>query len=272
MHVSTRSFIIAEAKLRALMLDVGQNVHTETWQGQDIRREASGAMRELLNVTVDVALRDIESLDHWRAEIRPHSPWADDHFAERVSGQPLNPPPSWAWWPWAKSADKFRADQQFNHTYPERFWPKFANGGVLPRAGIRYQYGDLDDVIELLCREPHTRQAYLPIFFPEDTGVGDGGRKPCTLGYQFIMRGGSLHCFYPMRSCDLIRHMRDDMYLAVRLMLHVLDRCRVRATNWPWVEVKPAKLVMHMTSLHCFVNDVITLQQERDAAIMGGLS
>jgi thymidylate synthase len=102
--------------------------------------------------------------------------------------------------------------------------------------------------------------------------VGDGGRKPCTLGYQFIMRGGSLHCFYPMRSCDLIRHVRDDMYLAVRLMLHVLDQCRHRATNWPWVEVKPASLVMHMTSLHCFVNDVIDLQKERDAAIMGGLS
>jgi hypothetical protein len=51
MHVSTRSFIVSDAKLRTLMLDAGQNVHTETWQGMDIRNAPAGAMRELLNVT-----------------------------------------------------------------------------------------------------------------------------------------------------------------------------------------------------------------------------
>ncbi len=166
-----------------------------------------------------------------------------------------------------KSADKFRAQAKFNHTYPERFWPRFAGDDPLrvlgqhALRGIRFEYGDLASVIALLRKEPLTRQAYLPIFFPEDTGIGDGGRKPCTLGYQFIMREGELHCYYPMRSTDLIRHLRDDIYLAVRLLLWVLAQCSV---DQAWSTVKPGSLTMHMTSLHCFVNDMRDLQKERE--------
>lgn len=281
MHqVSTRSFLVADAKLRALMLDSGRRVHTETWQGVDIRNRPDAETTELLNVSLETNLRGIMELDHWRAEVRPNLPWADDHFAERVSRQPLNPPPSWAWWPWASSAAKHRTDTKFNHTYPERFWPKFAGdnpdlprlrelGYAEPLTGIRFEYGDLDDVVALLKAQPLTRQAYLPIFFPEDTGIGDGGRKPCTLGYHFILRDGALHCTYPMRSTDLVRHLRDDIYLAIRLMLWVREQC---SEDRPWDTVRLGTLTMHMTSLHCFANDMITLRQERDAMIARGLA
>lgn len=276
-HVSTRSFLVGDAKLRALMLDQGVRVHTETWQGQDIRNRPDAETTELLNVTLATDLRGIMSLDHWRAEIRPNVPWADDHFAERVSRIPLNPPPSWAWWPWAGSAAKHRVGHKFNHTYPERFWPRLAGDDPLrahgvPMRGIRFEYGDLDSVVALLKAQPLTRQAYLPIFFPEDTGIGDGGRKPCTLGYHFILREGRLHCVYPMRSTDLVRHLRDDIYLAVRLMLWVREQCAENECIRPWDEVKLGTLTMHMTSLHCFVNDMIGLRQERDAQIARGLA
>lgn len=277
MNIEARSFLVIESKLRDAMIDQGRSVHTETWQGMDISSMPAGAMFELLNVTTSLNLRRIEQLEHWRAELRPNLPWADDHFLERVGGVPLNPPPSWAWWPWAKSADKFRASEKFNHTYPERYWPRFAGDrptGISgpptgPHQGIRGVYGDLADVVTLLRQQPLTRQAYLPIFFPEDTGLGDGGRKPCTLGYHFIMRENLLHCYYPMRSCDFVRHYRDDVYLTVRLMLWVLEQLRGSA---PWDAVMPGSLTMHTTSLHLFVNDMIALRKERDAAIAGALS
>ena len=285
MNVTARSFIVADAQLRAAMLEHGKDVHTESWQGIDIRERPDAVTTELLNVTLKVDLRNNRDLNHWRTECRPNLPWADDHFAERVSGEPLNPPPSWAWWPWNKSAAKHRSAEKFNHTYPERFWPKFAGDDPLrahrvqPLRGIRWTYGDLEDVIKLLRKEPLTRQAYMPMFFPEDTGIGDGGRKPCTLGYQFIVRDNRLHCFYPMRSCDLMRHFRDDVYLAIRLMLWVIEQCSDARGDTPkpvkhafWQHVTPGSLTMHMTSLHCFVNDMIELRRERDAAIMGGLS
>ena len=279
LHFTTRSFLVAYGRLRGEMTSHGYPVHTARWQGIDISKRPEAEMCELLMATVSTDLRGIETLKHWQIECQPNLPWADEHFAERVSGQPLNPPPSWVRWPWSNAADKSRVVDggKFNHTYPERYWPKFAgdeDAGL--HRGIRWEYGDLNDVIYLLMKEPDTRQAYLPIFFPEDTGVGDGGRKPCTLGYQFIVRDQRLHCYYPMRSCDLMRHYRDDVYLTVRLMLWVLDQCRRQSDIQPgpnvWDNIKPGTLTMHMTSLHCFVNDLRVFKQEENAALNAALS
>lgn len=270
--MKARSFLVADSRLRNRMVNEGQHIHPARWQGIDVSSRQDAEMVELLNVGLEIDLRGIESLDHWRAECQPNLPWADDHFLERVSGEPLNPPPSWAWWPWNKSAAQFRNDEKFNHTYPERYWPKHArmtadeiiendNGHY----GIRGWYGDLNDVIELMRRDPLTRQAYLPVFFPEDTGVGDGGRKPCTLGYQFIVRDDKLHIYYPMRSCDLTRHFRDDCYLTVRLALWVLEqlqRCSSRSV-FDWDQVTLGTLQMHMTSLHCFVGDYHLMKRDQ---------
>lgn len=285
--MNARSFLVADSRLRNRMLNEGRRIHPGRWQGIDISKRPDAEMVELLNVDLDVDLRGIETLAHWRQEIRPNLPWADDHFAERVSGTPMNPGSEWANWPWAKSAGGFIAGGIFNHNYMERYWPKYAGRFTAPVAtchdwhmamdnmtdasphrGIRHTYGDLDDMIELMRRDPLTRQAYLPIFFPEDTGVGDGGRKPCTLGYQFIVRPDErgqhcLHTYYPMRSCDLLRHFRDDCYLTVRLALWVLNRLREYVDDdFNWNAVKLGSYSMHMTSLHCFIGDYMLLKKE----------
>lgn len=272
MTINSHSFSSLCETLTHIFRTHSKLVHTEKWQGRDVSNKPDAATRELLNVTVAVSLKGKPSnLNFWQSDIGPHLPWADDHFAERVGGEPLNPGETYKTWRHGASASTFLEGEakQFNHTYMERFWPKHAgmtNGGYLadsaivkherPIHGIRHEYGDLRDLVTLLVSEPHTRQAYLPIFFPEDTGVGDGGRKPCTLGYQFIVRDGELHCYYPMRSCDFANHFRDDCYLAVRLMMWVIEQCRT-STKWvsPWDNVRLGSLTMHMTSLHLFIND-----------------
>ena len=160
------------------------------------------------------------------SEVRPNLPWAQDHLEERLSGIPLNPPPSNEWWPFAqKSNDRFKKKTQFSHTYPERLWtPKLK--------GIRYEYGDMNDVVEMLRKEPYTRQAFLPMWFPEDTGAVHGERVPCTIGYHFIRRDDVMHLTYYIRSCDYLRHLRDDVYFN-----------------------------MHIVSLHCFKNELGVLKQ-----------
>jgi thymidylate synthase len=148
----------------------------------------------------------------------------------------------------------------FDHTYPERFWPKMANEGTqrpngrqvfVPHQGIRFEYGDLSDVIALLVRDRHTRQAYLPIWFPEDTGPESHQRVPCTLGYHFMIRNGALTMRYYLRSCDVYRHMRNDMYFAARLGLYISDA----VTEESGFTVRPGRLLTHISSLHMFVND-----------------
>lgn len=254
-------------------LRVAPLIHPPRWQSRDVSQLPHMATHELLNHSFTLDL-PTENLNWHRAEIQPNLPWADDHFLkERVGGQPLNPGTEWANWPYAKSADTHR-NGAFSHSYAERLWPRFANltpGGELKhltgeepyRTGIRFEYGDLDDLVTILAKEPLTRQAYIPLWFPEDLeAVKQGERVPCTLGYHFIMRNNKLHIVYYMRSCDFVRHLRDDVYMAVRLLLWVLQQCRLASPENDWDRVTPGTLTMHMTSLHIFAADYKILFKE----------
>lgn len=248
----------------------GQPVHTERWQAMNIKNRPEAEMREVLHYRLDANLHGMESLEYYREHIEPNLPWADDHFKERICGLPINPGKEWENWPWSRSANSHRQAEKFNHNYMERYWPKFAGrvaeptrtirdfstkvGDPEPHSGIYHEYGDLGDLIQLLAKEPMTRQAYFPIWFPEDTGITHEGRKPCTLGYHFIMRNGFLDIRYDIRSCDLYRHFRDDIYLTIRLGLYILDRCR-EINPSEWGHVVPGRFIMNITSLHMFIND-----------------
>ena len=236
--------------------------------------KAPQPMLELLNYSLTYDL-PTEDLEFYRDQIRPNLPWADRHFLEeRVSGDPINPGQTWRIWPYSQSANTHRregeVDPQFDHSYAERYWPKSAGitpDGVLHtdhspvHRGIRFDYGDLDDLVTILANEPTTRQAYLPIWFPEDLEAAiQGKRVPCSLGYHFICRGGRLHCVYYLRSCDFIRHFRDDVYLTIRLQLWVLEQCRLARPEMDWDNILPGTLTMHITSLHCFSSDRIALK------------
>jgi len=253
------NFVDPIRKLRLDVRDLGVKVDTGHWQGYSTFGQPSLVTRELMNVSFGVfvdrpghTFHDGHTfLDQMAKEIQPNREWADEHFDERVGGKPLNPDPSHERWPWWQGQDisKQAEDGKFTHTYSERFWPTKATWG------IRYQYGDFDDLCYLLRREKYTRQAYLPIFFPEDTGSVHMGRIPCTLGYHFLVRPDKegvdrLNMWYFLRSCDVVRHFQDDIYLAVRLMLWVLDVC------WTPGEVEPGTLHMHIPSLHVHMGDI----------------
>lgn len=255
-----------ETRLRAAPL-----IHPTRWQSIDVSHIPEAATYELLNYSFTLPL-PTENLDHYRSEIKPNLPWADDHFKkERVGRDPLNPGQEWRNWPWAVAANRHRRPGQedpiFDHSYAERYWPKYAGrtpGGKLatdypdfpPHRGIRCDYGDLDDLVNALANEPLTRQAYLPVWFPEDLqAIKEGKRVPCSLGYHFIQRHHKLHGVYYLRSCDFVRHFRDDIYMTVRLLLWVLDQCRLAAPQEEWAETDPGTLTVHITSLHMFRRD-----------------
>jgi hypothetical protein len=240
-------------------------VHTEKWQGLDVRSKPEMATHELLNYSLSVDPSSHITLKELVEDIRPDLPWADHHFEERICGKPLNPPPSEAWWPHAPQGNsKFISNGVFSHTYPERYWPKYAGNtpfdgdyqsrGATPNHGIRFEYGDLNDLINMLAAVPHTRQAYLPVWFPEDLGASLDARRPCTLGYHFILRDNRFHVVYFIRSCDFVRHFRNDIYMTVRLQHWILDQLKSRESQ-DWLNVSPGSFTMHCTSLHLFRHD-----------------
>jgi hypothetical protein len=240
----------------------GYVVKTEKWQGI----ESPDDMWETMNHSFQFFIP--HTIDELVSEVRPNLPWADEHFEERVGKLPVNPPPSHANWPFArKNNEQFGGNDQFSHTYPERIWPKKApinpeTGNLVKQKlkGIRFDYGDFDDVIALMRKEPFTRQAFLPIWFPEDTGTVHGERVPCTIGYHFMRRGENLHIVYYIRSCDYVRHFRDDVYMACRKLMWMLDILKRRDPN-KWLHVTPGYFAMHITSLHCFNNERGILKQ-----------
>lgn len=226
--------------LKEAFIDVSREVVIKEWQG----RETSVSMLVLDNVSFRMEIPNLRNTLGFI--IKPDLPWAEDHFRERISGEPLNPAPSYKWWPFYKNDDMWRIDGKFSHTYPERM-----NTPAIK--GIRYNYGNLDDLIQLLIEEPLTRQAYLPIWFPEDTGATHGERVPCSIGYLFTIRvlpNGRqiMDISYQLRSCDLIRHFKNDIYMAGRLLQYVAEEVSGNTRK----DIEKGILNVTINNLHIF--------------------
>lgn len=241
------------------LLNQGMEVQVGEWQSTKVEHELQTFI-ELFRINLEYFNWDTKDELQW--DIKPDLPWAEDHFQERISGIPHNPPPSERYWPWrdkTKDNEDFKEGKVFSHTYPERYWPSRAYMWVndvhfgrmkwYPR-GVRYDFGDFADVVNQLQENPLTRQAYLPVFFPEDTGNKNKVRVPCSLGYHFMVRGGRLHCDYYIRSCDLLRHFKNDLYMTARLQQYVLEHLQTFHKD-----IGIGTLMMHITSLHAFKGD-----------------
>lgn len=262
MMIKTNSVSYALHEVRKEFLVMGHIIDRQEWQGmRDDRPQAK--VFEVTDVVFRVNVP--QSREEWARECEPNLPWAEDHFHERVSGEPLNPGEEYKNWPWyEQGVEEHKPDGKFSHTYMERFWPKWApENGLEDHAnyGIRYPYGDLETLVDLLRSRPYTRQAYLPIWFPEDLHAAmEPERVPCTLGYHFqavvdVTRSGDkpvIKMSYFMRSCDWFRYLRDDLYMAGRLLQWVADR----------VDMRPGSLAMHIDNLHIFDSEGPRLRKE----------
>ncbi len=243
--------------LNGVMLDRGEWQAKTSYQPTPFNR-----VLEAHNVTLQCEVSI--SVPAWQEKVQPNLPWAEDHFMERVGGEPLNPGEEYKNWPYYEAqGEEHRETGRFSHTYMERFWPKYGptGGDYYSASGMWFPYGDLNDLVKLLQDRPMTRQAYLPIWFPEDiTASNDGERVPCTLGYHFQRRPqgkghdvDTLDITYFMRSCDYFRYLRDDVYMAGRLLQWIVDR--VEGTE-------EGRLTMHIVNLHVFADERVKLEQE----------
>ncbi len=250
----------------AELKDTARPVPQARWQAIDVSKKPDMRVYELENVLLSFQMP--ATADDAADAIAPNMPWAEDHFQERVSREPLNPGVQYKNWPhWHGQDAAMKDGEVFSHTYMERYWPRWAHASgdkvypLISREGVRYRYGDLFDVMKLLERDPYTRQAYLPIFFPEDTGAHHRQRVPCTLGYHFMRRPDlntpykdQLSIYYSIRSCDWFRHFRDDVYMTVRLAQWALEQLKTYADG-DWESVAIGTFTMHIYSLHYFEGD-----------------
>ena len=230
-----------------LLYSNGYKMEDGFWQSV----KTDNPMYEINNLFFDASMP--ETKKELVKEIGPDLPWAEDHFKERIAGYPLNPGNEYKNWPYyrAEIDDKrFRESDEgfkFSHTYMERYWP--------PKdlKGIRYNYGNLGHLVDRLNKNPYTRQAYFTVWHPEDQKERSE-RIPCTLGYHFLIRNGKLNITYHIRSCDIRRHFKNDIYLTARLAQWVRDKLKIY--------FKMGNIYMWIGSLHCFYLEKEMLKQD----------
>ena len=188
------------SELKRELKEMGVEVRLNRMQDKDVKDDPDYYTMELRGYSY--AILDTKDKDYLLEAFGKDKKWAEEEFAERISGLELNPGEAW----------KFR----------ENVWSEFLHDGKLA-----YTYSErIGDQVKKLIEEfkvnPTTRQAYLSIWDPNiDVDKIGKERVPCSLGYHFMIRDGKMECRYMIRSNDLMEHWSYDVWLAITLQEYI---------------------------------------------------
>jgi len=85
------------------------------------------------------------------------------------------------------------------------------HGGYGPRLFNRSGINQIENILNLLKKNPNTRRAVIQLFESSDL-VGRHKDIPCTTSLQFIVRDNYLHMFVTMRSNDAFKGLPHDIF------------------------------------------------------------
>lgn len=226
------NFNEAFSEIKRDLAEMGIDVHTKTMQNKNIEKDDNYSTKELQFYSYRV-IEPHKDMDTLKDNL-PNFEWAVSEWAERklgIEGNPVNP----------GTAYKLRSDVwneflnekgKFDYNYSERFAFNF----------------QVQKVIEALKRDNLSRQAYITVWFPQDTDyLGTAvSRVPCSLSYLFQYRQGKLNMEYSMRSCDFGTHFKNDVFEALMLMAYVADRTNLQLGDF----------IHHIASFHIYQKDI----------------
>lgn len=163
--------------------------------------------------------------------------YCEQEFKDRINREGLNPGESYKirldLWQALMSHDNI---EKFDYTYSERI--NFAN--------------QLDNVIETLKEDEHSRQGMIMIFQPQDTQkTGGNTRIPCSISYQFLIRNNQLFVIYYIRSNDYFKHFVIDVYLTNSIQQYIVEQLK---STYPKLKCGP--LNYFAGSLHAYNEDL----------------
>lgn len=217
------------SELRRDLNSFGTINRTLTMQNKDIGDDPSFLTKELTNysfILMDGGVSDFDKIPTFR---RAYTACEIQDRLAGINGYPSNPGNSWMLWRrvWEPL---LRPDGKFDYTYSERL-----NG--------------LFKMTDLMIKDPGNRRIWWPIFWEKDAQLlieKQSVRVPCSLGYQFQIRDNKLLMTYIMRSCDLMTHWANDLYMASWIQAAIAYRLNIKAGS----------LTMMMHSLHVYAKDV----------------
>ena len=207
------------------LFEMGIRVQPATMQDKDVSTNPDFETIEVQ--AYGYTLTGFKRLNEMVEYLGGNLPWGEAEAKDRVSESYINPGTTHELLPvWGQ----FLRDGQFSYTYNERF---------------REQ---LPQLIRELTVRPNSRQAILTMYDRHQDLSNWGGkdRVPCSMHYQFYLRGGQLHMIYVMRSCDFLTHFCHDVFLAIRLLQHVASQ----------IGAEPGHLTHFIGSLHAYRKDM----------------
>ena len=104
----------------------------------------------------------------------------------------------------------------------------------------------LSYIVDLLRAKPTSRQAYISFWRESPRKTKD---TPCTLGMQFLIREGYLHCITNMRSSDTWLGLPNDMMCFALLAADVLIELKIP-------DLKLGTMYLNLGSSHIYMKDL----------------
>ena len=208
------------------LFEMGIDVHPQSMQNKNVAENPDYITKEVQGYALKIQ-RSIWTTANEEAVI--HYLFKDEkaaanvlryialEFSDRISGHAYNPGNSYL--ARAEVWNEFLVGGKFHYTYSER---------------MVYQ---IPLILKEMEKNPDTRQAIINLhsficpdqkasaaFLSADAfHIGGAGRIPCSMYYQFMIRGGAVDLIYTMRSCDFLTHFPVDLMLALRLQKYFAD-------------------------------------------------
>lgn len=216
------------------LFEQGITNHPSTMQDKWVGDDCDYETKELIGFTYTLtSYEDMESMfSFFPKDIKENGlEYCEKEFQERI-GPPTNPGTSWRVRDnlWRKFLD---AEGKFSYTYSERIDKQLGN--------VLY---NIDTSIG-------SRQNIIAIYNPsiDSDRIGGLARIPCSMYYQFLPRSISgqrvMYMIYTMRSCDFLQHFPIDVYLALKMLIHVAKHTKHL----------PGIFMHHIGSLHMYRKD-----------------
>jgi len=198
--------------------EMGIEVHPQTMQDKDVGDNFDYVTKEIRGYSFKITDWVLEGgmlklvMAHFFGDKEADNvlTYAMMEFRERIAGKAINPGRSYllrhSLW------KEYLHDGKFAYTYSERIAPQ------------------LETIFHELSIHPESRQGVINIhsnICPERPGLvtksndlanlGGGGRVPCSMYYQVMVREGKVDLVYTMRSCDFLIHFPVDISIALML-------------------------------------------------------
>lgn len=137
--------------------------------------------------------------------------------------------------------NEFLHDGKFAYTYSERIAPQLevivdelTNNSETRQAIVNIHSNICPDIANQLKYNHNGHTVNLVNVSADMENRGGGGRVPCSMYYQFMIREGALDMIYTMRSCDFLTHFPVDVLLALRMQNWMADGLKRGVGNFTY--------------------------------------